>query len=314
MTRHTPLLHCLPSIHAARPLAIAALAAAVCLAAGPVAAYVSPFDYQKVGATLTYSIEIIGQAHTSNTSGSQWSKADVTRHLEGTLHLAGQRSDMATLDNAQEQITRTARARQAMGVDVPAMQRMAEECGDDDACMSARMMALVNGMSSAKRAALVSATKGPAAKFSQHRRGDWMLDGKTACSIHATSRGASSYRSLDQGEGYAEYVTGSEERHGQGHSDCRHDPYPRASAQWNGDTNLLDLTLPGLNLDERWKSADGKSGTRKIAIPDVDLEHLHWSGKGPQSGQQVRHISVAAGDASVPATMTVRWTLTPNRG
>lgn len=220
---------------------------------------------------------------------------------------------MTAVDNPQELIAHTARARQAMADDLPTIQRIVEECGDDEACMNTRMMAYVNGMSSDKRAALASATGGPAAKLSRHAIGAWGVDGKTACSIHATSKGASSYRSLAQGEGYAEYVTGAEQRHGQGSSDCRHDPYPAGSAKWDGDKNLLELRLPGLALTEQWKSADGKHGARKIVIPDIELEHLTWSGKGPQSGQQVRHVSVPAGDASVPATMTIRWTFTPNR-
>jgi hypothetical protein len=304
MTQRLPSFR--PRLH--RPLA-AALVAAGILAAGSAGASDSPFDYQQVGATLAYSIEISGQAHSSSDRGSVWSKNQLSRHLQGTLHLAGQQTQMARLENAQEQIARTAPARQALAADMPTIQRIADECGDDDACLSARMMKLMGGMSADKRAAVVSATKGPAATFSQHRRADWAVDGKTACSIQATSRASSSYRAAAGGEGISGYVTGSEERQGQGHSDCRHDPIPRGRAHWNGDTGLLDLELPGLALVEQWKRGDGKRGTEKIEIPDVELEQLHWSGTGPQSGQQVRHVTAAG----VPATMTIRWTFTPNR-
>lgn len=302
MTQRTPSRH--PRFHL--PLA----AAAIALASGATAAEVKPFDYQQVGATLSYSIDISGQAHSNSDSGNVWSKNAVNRHLQGTLHLAGQRTQMAKLENAQEQIARTARARQALAPDLPTIERIAEECGDDEACASARMMKLVGGMSAEKRAAVASASKGPAPKFSQHQRADWMLDGKTACSIQATSHASSSYRTAVVGEGISgEFATGSEERHGQGSSDCRHDPIPEGSAQWDGDTKLLDLKLPGLALVEQWKRDDGKSGSEMIEIPDVEFEQLHWSGKGPQSGQQVRHVTAAG----VPATMTVRWTFTPDR-
>jgi hypothetical protein len=291
-----------------RPLA-AALAAALALTGAATAAEVKPFDYQQVGATLSYSIDISGQSHQSNARGSVWSKNAVSRHLQGTLHLAGQQTQMAHLDNAQEQIARMAPAREALAADMPTIERIADECGDDEACMKTRMMKLVNGMSADTRAKLVSVTKGPAPKFSQHQRADWILDGKIACSIQATSQASSSYRAAAVGEGITEYVTGSEERHGQGHSDCRHDPIPEGSARWDGDTKLLDLKLPGLALVEQWKRGDGKSGSEKIEIPDLEFEQLHWSGKGPQSGQQVRHVTAGG----VPATMTVRWTFTPNR-
>lgn len=313
MTRN-PLLS-----HLSRPaperLAIA-LAAALGLASmGALAAGADPvpFDYRNAGATLTYSIQISGQARDSKAGGDLWSKAEVSRSVEGTLHLAGRQEHMTAVDNPREMIARTARARQAMAADVPTLERIAEECGDDEACMNTRMMAFFGGMSSDKRAALASATAGPAAKFSRHAIGVWGVDGKTACSIRARSRGASSYRALAQGEGYAEHVTGSEQRHGHASSDCRRNPYPDGRARWDGDRKLLELTLPGLALTEQWKSADGKHGARRIVIPDVELEHLHWSGKGPQSGRQVRHVSVPAGKDSVPATMIIHWTFSPDR-
>lgn len=283
------------------------------VAASPVADAGSPFEYQKAGATLSYSIDITAQAHSSKASGKEWSKADVNRHLQGTLHLAGTQMQVAHLDNAEAMMARAAPVQQALAADLPTIQRIADECDDDDACMNARMTALVSGMSSSKRQVLASAAKGPAPKTSQHDSGVWALDGNTSCSIEATSRGASSYRSLDVGEGYSEYVTGSETSKGQSRDDCRHQPIPAARAQWDGDTKLLDLTLPGLTLSEQWASADGKSGSRQVAIDDVVLEHLHWSGKGPQTGQQVRHITASAGGHSVPATMTIRWTFAPNR-
>lgn len=313
MTQTPRLLHpSRPLFRGKRRLA-AVLAAVIGVAAGPAGAATSPFDYQKVGATVSYSIEITGQANTGNASDKEWSKADVTRHLQGTLHLAGQQTQVDHLDNAEAVMAHAAPAQQALAADMPTIQRISEECGDDDACMTTRMTTLVNGMSADKRQVLVSAANGPAAKTSRHESGVWTLDGHTSCSIQATSRGTSSYRIVDVGEGYAESLTGSETRQGQGHDDCRHDPLPEARAEWNGDTRLLDLTLPGLTLSEQWSSADGKSGSRQIAMPDVVLEHLHWSGKGPQTGQQVRHISTGAGDHSVPATMTIRWTFAPNR-
>lgn len=287
-------------------------AAALALAAGAAGAEESAFDYQNIGATLSYSIDISGEAHTSQ-AGGQWSKTSVTRHLQGTLHLAGQKEQAAQLDNVDEQIARTTRTRQAMGYDMASIQRIAEECGDDDDCIGARMMALTRGMSPTKRAAVVQAMQGPAAKFSHHHWGTWGLDGHTACTLKATSRGASSHRSLDQGEGYAEYVSGSEQRQGQGSSDCRHEPVPRAGAKWDGDAGTLDLDLSGLVFAEHWQADDGKSGSRQVRIPDVKLDHLRWSGQGAQSGEQVRHITTAAGDGTLPATMTIRWTFTLDR-
>jgi hypothetical protein len=310
MTRTPPPPPC-PRRHRG-PYLLAALTAALCLATGAAGAEESAFDYQTIGATLSYSIDISGEAHTGQ-AGGQWSKASVTRHLQGTLHLPGQKEQAAQVDNLDEQIARTTRTRQAMGTDMASIQRIAEECGDDDDCISARMMAQVRGMSPDKRAAVVQAMQGPAAKFSHHHFGMWGLDGNTACTLKASSRGESSYRSLDQGEGYAEYVTGSEQRQGQGSSDCRHEPVPRASAQWDGDAGTLDLDLPGLAFAEHWQAADGKSGSRQVRIPDVQLDHLRWSGRGPQSGEQVRHITTAAGDDTLPATMTIRWTFTLDR-
>lgn len=298
--------------HGTHPLT-AALATLIGLATAPAGAAVTPFDYQQAGATLTYNIEITGQAHTGKARDSVWSKDAVSRHLQGTLHLTGRRTLMAHLDNAREKLARVMPARRALAADMPAIERIAAACGDDDACMNARMTKLVSGMSADKRAALVDATKGPAAKLSQHRRGDWALDRKTACVIEATSHGNSSYRSMAVGEGVSEYVSSSEQRQGHGSADCRHRPFPEASAHWDGDTKLLDLKLPGLTLVEQWTSGDGKHGSRKVDIPDIELEQLHWSGQGPQSGQQVRHISTVAGEHGLPATMTIRWTFTPNR-
>lgn len=312
MTQHPPVhLYPLP-IHVPRHLA-AAVAVIAGLTAGSAEAVDQPFDYRKVDATLTYRIEIVGQTHTGNANGSIWSKADVNRHLQATLHLTGQRTRTTTLDNPQEQIARTAPARQAMAADLPGIQRIAETCGGDDACINARMMKLVNGMSPYKRSALASVAHGPAPALSQHRKGIWTMDDSAACSMHASSNGASSYRSLDQGEGYATPVSGAEERNGQASTDCLHDPRPEARAEWNGDTNRLGLTLPGLAFIEQWKSAAGKSGTREVTIPDVKLDHLRWSGQGVQRGQQVRHISTVAGTTTLPATMTIRWTFTPVR-
>jgi len=274
---------------------------------------VKPFDNQRSDATLTYTIEISGQTHRENARGSEWSKAEVHRSLHGTLHLRGERDTYAQLDNAQEQVDRLAPARQAMAPDMPAMQKIAEQCGDDEACATSRMMALVKGMSPERRKAIASVAHGPAARFSQHAAGAWVLDENAACVLEATSGGSSSYRAAAVGEGLVEYTTGSEQRQGDAHSDCRHAPRPDAHAQWHGDTHLLDLTLPGLSLEEHWTSGDGKRGTRTITLPDITLEHLHWTGTGAQSGQQTRQVVAPAGHGSVPATMTIRWTFTPNR-
>jgi hypothetical protein len=302
-----------PTSPSRRPGRLLAAAVALAMATAAVGADVKPFDNQRIGATLTYTIEINGKAHTENARDTVWSKDDVQRKLQGTLHLRGERDTYAQLDNAQEQIDRLAPARQAMAPDMPAMEKIMEECGEDEACATARMTALVNRMSPERRNALASATRGPAAKFSQHAIGAWSLDGKLACLLQATSTGSSSYRTVDAGEGYVEYFTGSEERHGESRNDCRHDPLPSASAQWHGDTGLLDISLPGLALDEQWKSGDGKTGSRKVVIPGIKLEHLHWSGKGPQSGQQTRKVTTGARDGSIPATMTIRWTFTPHQ-
>lgn len=274
---------------------------------------VTPFDYQASGATLTYTIRIDGQAQTGNASHGEWSRNEVHRQLHGTLHLHGQRETFATLDNPQEQIARTEGARQAMAGQMPAMEKIAEECGDDDSCVTTRMMALVNGLSPDARKALVATAHGPAAKLSEHARGDWTLDGKTACSLEASSRGGASYRSMSDTEGRGGYATSSEDRQGHASTDCLHDPLPRALVEWHGDTQALDLTLPGLALTEQWRRSNGDIGTYETRIPDVTVEHLHWSGKGPQSGQQSRRVQADAGGRPVPATMTIRWTFTPVR-
>lgn len=291
----------------------AALTLALGLAAGQAGADGTPFGIHAVGATLTYSIRITGQKNTGNARHSVWSKASVDRRLEATLHLTGQQDDLARVDNLEEQVARTARARQAMAADLPTMQKIADECSDDEACFTARMMNVMQGMSAQKREALRSATRGPAARISRHSLGHWNLDGKTRCSIHASTRGSYSFREADAGEGYVEYVTGSKERHGQADEDCRHDPVPNAYAKWDGDTGRLELQLPGISVAEQWKDQDGKTGSYEVVIPDTTLDHLQWSGKGPKSGQETRKVSIRTGDGDLPGTLTLRWTFAPNR-
>ncbi|HET6806417.1 MAG TPA: hypothetical protein VFH59_13350 [Frateuria sp.] len=299
-----------------RPAAVRRLPAAALaslLATAALGADVTPFDYHASSATLTYTIQIDGQAQTGKPGHGEWSSREVHQQLHGTLRLHGQRKTFARLDNPQEQISRTEGARQAMAGQMPAMEKIAEECGDDDNCVSTRMMALVNGLSPDKRKALAATAHGPAARTSQHARGDWSLDGKTACSLEASSREAARYRSVSDTEGRGGYVDGSEEGHGRASTDCLHDPYPHALAEWDGDTQALGLTLPGLTLTEQWKRSGGETETREVAIPEVRLDHLHWSGKGSKSGQQTRHVQADAGGGPVPATMTIRWTFTPGR-
>lgn len=308
MTRPFPPAR--PAVAAGR---LSAITLASLLATAAFAADVTPFDSHATRATLTYTIQIDGEAQTGDAGHAGWSRSEVHRELHGTLHLHGQRETFGVLDNPQEQIARAEGARQAMAGDMPAMEKIAEECGDDDNCAATRLMALVNRLSPDQRKALVATAHGPAAKVSQHAHGDWTLDGRTACSLEASSRGATRFRSVSDTEGGGGSVDGSEEGHGHANNDCLHGPYPNALASWDGDTQALDITLPGLTLTERWKRADGDTQTREVAIPDVRLDRLHWSGKGSQSGQQTRHVQADAAGRPVPATMTIRWTFTPDR-
>lgn len=306
--------HALHRAAAWRPghLIVACLAATTGLALSPpgAAGDISPYDMKESPATLVYSIDIRGHAHQGNAKLGTFRDTTVQRHLDGTVHLKGTQGTVTGVDNAQQMIEQTAPARQLM---TPAIQQAMATCGEDEACMTAAIMKLSADMKHSHPGVLEGATKAKA-KLSNHGLGNWTINATDPrCSLHALTQGTTHFRTIDAGEGYGGYVTGSQKRHGEGNRDCAAgmalDSVPRASAKWNGDTRMLELKLPGLIVDEQTTDADGTTDTAKVTIPDVSLDALPWTGKGPQSGQQTRQVE--AGD--VPATMTIRWTFTPGK-
>jgi hypothetical protein len=224
--------------------------------------------------------------------------------------MKGTQGTAARVDNARQLIEQTAPARQLMG---PAIQQAMATCGEDEACMTAAVTKMAADMKRNHPGALEGATQAKA-RLSSHGLGGWGIDpANPRCSLHALTQGTVRFRTIDAGEGYSDYVTGSQERRGEGRTDCATrkplDSLPDVHAKWNGDTRTLELHLPGLTVDERTTDADGNTDTARVTIPDISLDHLHWSGKGPQSGQQTRKVEAGG----IPATMTVRWTFTPGK-
>jgi hypothetical protein len=292
-------------------LILAGLAAALGLVLAPpgMADDANPYDVRATPATLVYSIDIVGHTHKENAKAGTYADASVHQRLDGTVHLQGQQGHASSVDNAQQIIEQGEPLRQAM---MPAIQQAMATCGEDEACMTAAVMKMSASMSPSQREMARTAKDRMTPRFTRHGLGHWTLDpARPRCSLHAVTQGSSRYRSRDVGEGYADYVTGSEQRHGEGRNECAGAiaDMPDARAEWNGDTRLLKLRLPGLTVDEQARDADGKTQTRRVTIGDIELDGLHWSGKGPQSGQQTRKVT--AGD--VPATMTIRWTFTPGK-
>ncbi len=304
MNRHHPLARCL------------IVAAAIGATTGATAAGFGPFGKKHDNrATLTYTIEISGRTHQENPGHRVWSQAEVTRRLQGTLHLSRQQADTHP-ESTPGRVNGGQLARRALTGHTADLEQIALECRDK-ACAAHHMVKLAARMAPDKRQVLGRVVhrlrdRIKARFVSQPDSGLWALDAATACSLTAVSTGASSRRQAAAG-GAPAYVTRSEQLHGQADTDCRHEPIPDARAEWNGAAGSLDITLPGMTLVERWDSSDGKRGTRKVTLPDVRLEHLRWSGKGPQSGTQTRRISTTVGSTSLPATMTIRWTFEPGR-
>lgn len=293
-------------------LIVACLAATTGLALSPpgAAGDTPRYDMKESPATLVYSIDIRGHAHEGNAKIGTFRDTTVHRHLDGTVHLMGRQGTAARVDNAQQMIEQTAPARQLM---TPAIQQAMATCGEDEACMTAAAMKLSAEMKRSHPGVLESARKAKA-KLSSHGLGNWSINAsEPRCSLRALTQGTTHFRTIDAGEGYSDYVTGSQKRHGEKSQDCAVgmalDSVPRASATWNGDTRMLELKLPGLTVDEKTTDADGNTDTAKVTIPGVSLDDLPWSGKGPQSGQRTRQVE--AGD--IPATMTIRWTFTPGK-
>jgi hypothetical protein len=308
--QHAPLRAVAPQRHGRFIVATLAAALGLTLSAPGMAGDTPAYDVGENHATLVYTIDIAGHTHKENAKAGTYADATVHQRLDGTVHLTGRQGYGSTVDNAQEIIKQGEPLRQAM---MPAIQQAMATCGEDEACMTAAMMKVGASMSPAQRQMARTAKDRMAPKLTRHDMGQWTLDPiKPRCALHAVTQGSSRYRSLDVGEGYADYVTGSQERHGEGHEDCTRgsmEALPTAGADWNGDTRLLTLDLPGLTVDEQTKDADGKTSTGRVTIGDIKLEGLHWSGKGAQSGQQTRKVT--AGD--IPATMTIRWTFTPGQ-
>ncbi|UGB37393.1 hypothetical protein [Frateuria soli] len=306
--------HTLLRVAARRParLLAACLAASTGLALSPpgTASDVSPYDLKESPATLVYSIDISGHAREGDAKTGTFRDTTVHRHLDGTVHLKGRQGTAARVDNARQVIEQTAPARQLMG---PAIEQAMATCGEDEACMTAAMMKMSADIKRSHPGVIEAATK-TRARLSSHGLGDWAIDSLTPrCSLRALTQGTSRYRTIDAGEGYSDYVTGSQQRRGEGNQDCASgkplDNLPNASATWDGDTRVLQLQLPGMTVDERTTDSDGKTDTARVIIPDVSLDDLHWTGKGPQSGQQTRQVEAGG----IPATMTIRWTFTPGR-
>lgn len=270
---------------------------------------VPSFDLEENQATLIYTIEVTGHARKENAEAGTYFEDTVHQRLDGTIHLLGRQGSQAHVDNARQLVEQTAPARQLMG---PAIDKAVATCGEDEACMKAAIWNMSADMKRNHPEALAAATKAKA-RFSEHGVGEWTLNTlEPRCSLHAVTQGSSRYRTIDAGEGYSTYVTGSKERHGERRRDCTTKgmpDLPEASASWNGDIRMLKLVLPGLSVDEQTRDSDGKTDTAKVTIPDVTLDDLRWPGTGPQSGQQTRRVEAGG----IPATMTIRWTFTPGK-
>lgn len=250
--------------------------------------------------TLTYRIVLSGHAEASG-PGENRGQVKIERQFEATVRMHG---SVTNDPNAM-----------AGGTQMMSLQKAAEACGEDEACM----MRAVNAMSSGQRQALNREAQHTIAALGSDT--GWTHQYKTPCRGTASVNDSSSHTGRAVGEGISEMVSNHATRIGKRSIDCSVE---------DGDFTLIthdggktyEVQVPSVEVEVTVNefSPSIPPYKRQITIPELHLKDLVAARlDGPQGGHKIFPVlQTVTGPVSyvgmpgVPLKAEVSWTFNPD--
>ena len=250
--------------------------------------------------TLTYRIVLSGHAE-ANGPGESRGQVKIERQFEATVRMHG------SVTNDPNSL--------AGGAQMMSLQKAAEACGDNQACL----MRAVNAMSSGQRQALNREAQHTVDALGSDT--GWAHLGNTPCQGSASVNDSSSHTGRAIGEGISAMVSNHATRIGKRSIDCRieDDDYALIT---HGGGKTYDVRFPSVEVevtvDEFNPSVPPYQ--RQVRIPELKLEDLVAARlDGPQGGHRIIPVlQTVTGPVSyvgmpgVPLKAEVSWTFNPD--
>jgi hypothetical protein len=286
-----------------RPSRLPLAAAALCLLAALPAARAADIHRKVPGGTLTYTVELAGQTETGKAGTQHYSLSRIHRHYEATVRLHGKVANGTADPIAQDS-------------PLDRMQKAAEACGEDQACL----MRVALGMRGEQ-----DALKSQMGKMAGvvGRATVWTPDQKAAC--HAVGRVDDSQElaEVDTGEGYAQSFHDRGTLKGEQRIDCAH-----GVSEYDGPRLFADpakktyeLTLPPFEIAATATSdaAGFETHEKRVRCPQIKLTGLPLGDlRASQTGRKelpalfTEDGPVFSAAPSVEVRAVVTWTFRPD--
>jgi hypothetical protein len=288
-------------VHALRILPLCVLAGLACAAA-----QAADIDRKVPDGTLTYHIELDGHgsyARDGTSSTSTYHRAvDVSTRMHG---------DVVTGPSAPGRDASPALA---------SLEKQAEACGDDQACMMALARKMMQspemraGIERETGAVVDALGRDTAWHQSDHCRTDARVDDRETVSGHAT------------GEGISEDFTVHGTRAGKAGEDCSYVPGVRqpddgANLVVDGAKHTYTLHLPGFSVRADTRFDDGvPRDPDVVSSPAVDIEGLRYAaGKALEGQRDFKALAVVKDTpyglgVRIPLHAKVTWKFVPDGG
>lgn len=250
--------------------------------------------------TLTYRIVLSGHAE-ANGAKQFHGQVKIERQFEATVRMHG---SVTSDPNAL-----------AGGTQMMSLQKAAEACGDDQACL----MRAVNAMSSGQRQALNREAQHTVDALGSDT--GWSHVGNTPCQGSASVDDSSSHTGRAIGEGISAMDSGHATRVGKSSIDCSNDD-GNYTLITHGGGKTYDVQFPSVEVEVTVDEFNPHSPPykRQVTIPELKLKDLVAARlDGPQGGHKIIPVlQTVTGPVSyvgmpgVPLKAEVSWTFNPD--
>lgn len=277
--------------------------AALCLLAlfATFGASAADVDRKVPDGTLTYRIVLSGHAET-NGPGAAHGQVKIARQFEATVRMHG---SVTNDPNAM-----------AGGAQMTSLQKAAEACGEDQACL----MRAISAMSSDQRQALNREAQHTIAAIGSDTA--WTHRFQTPCQGSASVDDSSAHTGrADDGEGVSVMVSGHATRIGKRKVDCSDEDGNFTLITHDGG-KTYDVQMPSVEVEVTINEFDPHIPPyqRRVTIPEIHLKDLVAARlDGPQGGHKIfPKLQTVSGPVNyislptVPLKAEVSWTFNPD--
>lgn len=251
--------------------------------------------------TLTYRIVLSGHAET-NGPGAAHGQVKISRQFEATVRMHG---SVTNDPNAM-----------AGGAQMTSLQKAAEACGEDQACL----MRAISAMSSGQRQALNREAQHTIAAIGSDTA--WTHRYQTLCQGSASVDDSSAHTGrANDGEGASVMVSGHATRIGKRKVDCSDEDGNFTLITHDGG-KTYDVQMPSVEVEVTINEFNPHIPPyqRRVTIPEIHLKDLVAARlDGPQCGHKIfPKLQTVSGPVSyislptVPLKAEVSWTFNPD--